>query len=191
MSEKMNDSECHLIDEVIRARRTNMFVHQDRPLPESVIDELCALATWAPNHKRTWPWRFASVTGDARSRLGKVVSGAMAANGEDPAKVTKALTKYERTPNVIIIGSVTGDSADRTAENRDAVAAAAQNLMLAATTRGISTYWGSCPRGAHEAVAEFAGFEPGTFIVGIFYAGYTADEVAVPERPVPVINRIS
>jgi len=179
------------LTDLIRARRTNMAVDRERTVPVELVTELCALATWAPNHKRTWPWRFASVTGDARSRLGKVVSGAMAANGEDPAKVTKALTKYERTPNVIIIGSVTGDSADRTAENRDAVAAAAQNLMLAATTRGISTYWGSCPRGAHEAVAEFAGFEPGTFIVGIFYAGYTADEVAVPERPVPVINRIS
>ena len=179
------------IDDIIRSRRTNMFVDRDRPLADSVIDDLCSLATWAPNHKRTWPWRFASVTGEARSRLGQVVSGAMAANGEDPTKVAKALTKYERTPNVIIIGSIVGDSPDRTAENRDAVAAAAQNLMLAATARGISTYWGSCPRGAHEAVAQFAGFESDTFIVGIFYAGYTADEVAVPERPAPVIHRIS
>lgn len=179
------------IDEVIRARRTNMFVHPDRPLPDSVIDDLFTLATWAPNHKRTWPWRFASLTGEARSRLGKVVSAAMAANGDEASKVAKALTKYERTPNIFVIGSVPGDSADRTAENRDAVAAAAQTMMLAATARGIATYWGSCPRGAHDAVAGFVGFEPGTFVVGIFYAGYTADDVTVPERPAPVIKRVS
>lgn len=179
------------IDHVIRARRTNMFVDRERPVAERIITELCELATWAPNHKRTWPWRFASVVGAGRSRLGQVVSNAMAAHGDDPAKVTKALTKYERTPNILIIGSVPGDSDERTAENRDAAAAAAQNLMLAATARGIATYWGSCPKGSHEAVAEFAGFERGTHIAGIFYVGYEATSMETPTRPAPLITRIS
>ena len=43
-----------------------MLVDRDRVVPADVIDELCELATWAPNHKKTWPWRFASFTGDAR-----------------------------------------------------------------------------------------------------------------------------
>lgn len=178
------------IDEVIRSRRTNMFVDRDRPVSDDVITELCELATWAPNHKRTWPWRFASVVGAGRSRLGRVVSDAMAAHGDEPHKVAKALTKYERTPNILVIGSTTGDSDDRTAENRDAVAAAAQNLMLAATARGIATYWGSCPKGAHEAVARFAGFDAGTHIVGIFYVGHQAESMEIPERPAPLIARI-
>jgi nitroreductase len=180
----------HSIDDLIRARRTNMFVDRERPLSDDVIHELCELATWAPNHKRNWPWRFASVTGAGRSRLGRVVSNAMAAHGDDPNKVTKALTKYERTPNILIIGSTVGDTDERTAENRDAVAAAAQNLMLAATARGIATYWGSCPRGSHEAVADFAGFDPGTHIVGIFYMGHQSATMEVPVRPDPVINVI-
>jgi nitroreductase len=179
------------IDDVIRARRTNMFVERDRPVPDDVIVELCELATWAPNHKRTWPWRFASVTGAGRSRLGRVVSNVMAAHGDDPNKVSKALTKYERTPNILIIGSIPGDSDERTTENRDAVAAACQNLMLAATARGIATYWGSCPKGSHDAVAEFAGFESGTHIAGIFYVGYQAETMEAPERPAPVVTRIS
>ncbi len=180
----------HDVDDLIRGRRTNMFVDRERAVPDETIAELCELATWAPNHKRTWPWRFASVTGAGRSRLGQVVSGAMAAHGDEPHKVTKALTKYERTPNILIIGSVIGDSDERTAENRDAVAAAAQNLMLAATARGIATYWGSCPKGSHEAVATFAGFAPDSHIVGIFYVGYPIESMEVPERPDPVINVI-
>lgn len=179
------------VDDVIRARRTNMFVDRARTLDDVVIHELCELATWAPNHKRTWPWRFASVTGAGRSRLGRVVSDAMAAHGDDPNKVTKALTKYERTPNILIVGSIVGDTDDRTAENRDAVAAACQNLMLAATARGIATYWGSCPRGSHDAVAGFAGFDPGTHIVGIFYMGHEAETMETPARPAPLITRIS
>lgn len=184
-------SEAHPVDDVIRSRRTNMFVDRSRLVPDEIIAQLCELATWAPNHKRTWPWRFASLTGSARSRFGEVVSATMAANGDDESKVLKARTKYERTPNVLVIGSIRGDSDERTAENRDATAAAAQNLMLAATARGIATYWGSCPKGAHHAVAEFAGFEPDTHIVGIFYVGWAADEVETPLRPAPTINRIA
>lgn len=184
-------SDTHPIDDIIKARRTNMFVDRARVVPDAVIDELCALAIWAPNHKRTWPWRFASVTGDGRARLGAVVSDAMAAHGDDEAKVLKARTKYERTPNVLIVGSAPGDSPERTAENRDAVAAAVQNLMLAATSRGIATYWGSCPKGAHSAVADFAGFDTDTHIVGIFYVGWIADEVETPARPVPTVARIT
>ena len=160
-----------------------MVVETDRMVERAIVDELCELATWAPNHKRTWPWRFVSITGGARLRLGAVISEAMAAHGDDAAKVDKARTKYARTPNVLVIGSMLGDSPERTAENRDAVAAAAQNLMLAATARGIATYWGSCPKGANDAVSKFVGFEPGTHVVGIFYMGWARDTPDAPARP--------
>ncbi|MBU3688348.1 MAG: hypothetical protein B7C54_11470 [Acidimicrobiales bacterium mtb01] len=171
------------VDDAIRFRRTTMVVDADRILERSLIEELCELATWAPNHKRTWPWRFASITAGARLRLGAVIADAMDAHGDDSTKVAKARTKYARTPNILVIGSVPGDTSERSAENRDAVAAAAQNLMLAATARGIATYWGSCPKGAHEAVARFVGFEPGTHIAGIFYLGWARDTPDAPARP--------
>ncbi|MEY3493975.1 MAG: hypothetical protein RL413_1393 [Actinomycetota bacterium] len=171
------------VDDAIRARRTAMVVDTDRMVDRALIEELCELAIWAPNHKRTWPWRFASITGGARLRLGAVISDAMAARGDDAAKVDKARTKYARTPNVLVIGSVPGDTPERTAENRDAVAAGAQNLMLAATARGIATYWGSCPKGANDAVAEFVGFDSGAHVVGIFYMGWARDTPDAPARP--------
>jgi hypothetical protein len=39
-------------------------------------------------------------------------------------------------------------------------------------------------------VADFAGFDPGTHIVGIFYMGYQLATMEVPVRPDPVINVI-
>ena len=30
----------------------------NRPVRQ-LVQRLCRLATWAPNHKKTWPWRFA------------------------------------------------------------------------------------------------------------------------------------
>ena len=44
---------------LVRARRTSMLVHGQRPVPRDLVEQLCELAQWAPNHKRTWPWRFA------------------------------------------------------------------------------------------------------------------------------------
>lgn len=175
---------------VIRARRTNMLVDPTRDVSDELIHELCEVASWAPCHKRTWPWRFAVARGDGRFRLGDVVSVAVERHGDDATKVAKARTKYARTPVHLVVGSAPGDTALRTAENRDATAVAVQNLMLAATARGVSTYWGSCPVGANDDVAALCGFETGTTIVAMVYLGWPNSSVAVPDRPAPIVNRI-
>jgi len=171
------------IDDIVRSRRTSMLVDKDRPVPQEIIHELCELATWAPNHKRTWPWRFAAITGPAQLRLGNAIAEAMAVFGDEPAKVDKARAKYARTPVVMVFGSAAGDSELRTAENRDATAAAVQNFMLGATSRGLATYWGSCPKGANDPVAQFCGFEPDTTVVCIMYVGWATSTVETPQRP--------
>lgn len=187
----MTEEIAHIIDDIIRARRTSMLVDKERPVPNELIEELCELASWAPNHKRTWPWRFAAITGPAQLRFGDTVAEAMAAFGDEPAKVDKARTKYARTPAVVVVGSTAGDSELRAAENRDATAAAIQNFMLAATARGLATYWGSCPKGANDPVAQFCSFEPGTTVVCIMYLGWATSTVEAPERPQLSINYLN
>jgi nitroreductase len=175
--------EMQTLGRVIRSRRTSMLVDKSLELPADLVQSFCDLAMWAPNHKRTWPWRFASVTKAGRSTLGNVIADAMAAHGDDEAKVRKARTKYERTPNVLVVGSAPGDSALRTAENRDAVAAGIQNVLLAATAAGVASYWGSCPKGANDPVAGLCGFEPGTHVSAIIYLGWASSTVEIPQRP--------
>ena len=184
-------AEMQLLGRVIRARRTSMQVDTALELPADLVQSLCELAMWAPNHKRTWPWRFASVTRTGRATLGNAIADAMAVRGDDEAKVRKARTKYERTPNVVVVGSAPGDSDLRTAENRDAVAAGIQNLLLGATAAGVASYWGSCPQGANDPVAALCGFEPGTTIVAIIYLGWADGTAAVPSRPPAPITRIT
>ncbi|MFZ4721244.1 MAG: nitroreductase family protein, partial [Ilumatobacteraceae bacterium] len=148
------------------------------------------LATWAPNHKRTWPWRFALAEGEGRARLGEVIADAMEAYGDAPEKVAKARGKYLRTPATLVVGSAQGDSELRTAENRDAAAAGIQNLLLAATAHGLATYWGSCPKGANDVVAELCGFEPGTHVAALIYLGWATEPQAAPERPSVTVHSI-
>jgi nitroreductase len=174
---------------LIRSRRTNMIVDAHRPVPAETVTALCELAQWAPNHKRTWPWRFALVTGTARATLGETIAATMEAGGDPPEKVAKARTKYLRTPATLIVGTASGDSPLRTAENRDAVAAGIQNLMLGATSLGLATYWGSCPKGANDAVARLAGFAEDTHVTALIYLGWSTSSTEPPQRP-PVELRV-
>ena len=173
---------------LVRTRRTNMLVDRTRAVPHDLVVELCDLAQWAPNHKRTWPWRFALVEGEARAVLGNTIADVMATQDDPEAKVIKTRTKYERTPATLVVGSAPGDSPLRTAENRDAAAAGMQNVLLGATAAGLASFWGSCAKGADAAVAEMCGFEPGTHIVGLVYLGWPVDAVAAPERPPVDVN---
>lgn len=161
-----------------------MIVDQDRPVPVDVIDELCELVTWAPSHKRTWPWRFAVFTGDGRVLLGEAMADEMERVGfGDETKRAKTRTKYLRTPATLVVGCAPHDNEMLNAENRDAVAAGIQNILLGATTLGLASFWSTPALTRPPAVLELCGFEPDDRLVGVIYLGWAAQDCAAPERP--------
>ncbi len=168
-----------------------MEMDRARNVPNDVVEALCTLAMWAPNHKRTWPWRFAHLTGDARARYGNTIADALIASGKPTSEAEPVRTKFLRAPSMLVVGSALGDNAQITGENRDAVAAGIQNMLLAATERGLATFWGSCPPPAQTAVAEFCGFEEGTHILGHIYVGWSNGVPEAPARPPVRVNHLS
>ena len=178
--------------DLARSRRTHMLVDKERQVPADLVDELCEIGTWAPNHKRTWPWRFAHLTGDARSRLGQAFSADMvdAMVGDEP-KRTKTLTKYERTPSILVVGCEPHDHPTFHDENRDTVAAAVQNILLAATAAGLASFWSTPPVAISPRTLELCGFGPHDRIVAVIYLGWPSAEVETPIRPPAAVNHIS
>jgi nitroreductase len=181
------------VEDVIRRRRTSLLVDSEAPVPSELVDRLLAAATWAPNHKRTWPWRFTVLTGDARGRLGRAMGAAAAAAGADQVKVAKLATKYLRSAVVILVWVARDDGADevRRREDRDAVAAAVQNLLLAATASGLGSYWGTVADDLVPAVRSVAGLDAGHDLVALVYLGWPTATVPPPERPTPQVTRLS
>lgn len=173
---------------LIRSRRTNLRVDPDAPIGRKLVEELCALATWAPNHKLTEPWRFAVLTGDARKRLGDLTADFLAREGEDAERVEVARGKYLRAPVVVVVASAADDDPVRHAENRDAVAAGVQNMLLAATAAGLNSYWGTGPAARNPETTRFCGFEPDADVVGAIYLGWPIGDVPVPDRQAPRIS---
>lgn len=176
------------LGDLIRSRRTTKLLDPDRAVDPAVVEELCALATWAPNHKRTEPWRFAVFTGDGRSRLGDTIADEMETHGAHEAKILKTRTKYLRAPVVIVVGST--DAADdvTAGENRDAVAAGISNLLLGATARGLGTLWSTVATPRSPALWALCDFPEGTFAVGAVYLGYPTGEEPLGRRSVPIVT---
>jgi nitroreductase len=175
----------------IRSRRTSMFVDLERAVPVETVHALCELATWAPNHKKTWPWRFALFSGDGRSRLGAaMVADMIAADFGDDGKRLKTATKYLRTPATLVVGCASHTNEMLNLENRDAVAAGIQNLLLAATSMGLATFWSTPALTSPPTVLELCGFDIDDRIVGIIYLGWENSSVAPPERPPVVLNHV-
>jgi len=177
--------------DLVRTRRTDMMVDKDRALDAGVVEKLCELAMWAPNHKLTFPWMFAAVTNDARERLSNCTADAMARDGDKPEKIAKARTKFQRAPVILIVGTESGDTQLRTEENRDAVSAGIQNILLGATSLGLASFWSSCPKGVNDDIANFCDFKPGTHITAMIYLGYPQRQAPAIARPPVKIKTIS
>ncbi len=172
------------VAQVIRQRRTSLLVDPAAEVSRDLVEDLIELACWAPNHKRTWPWRFTVLTDAARGRFGEALAEAAAAEGGvPPEKVAKLRTKYLRSSTVVLVWvRVDGDAVRRT-EDRDAVAAAVQNLLLGATARGLASYWGSLAPRLVDAARGFCGVADDHDLVALVYLGWPSGTVATPVRP--------
>ena len=80
---------------------------------------------------------------------------------------------------------ITADGADevRGREDRDATAAAVQNLLLGATGFGLASYWGSVPDALWDPARRVAGVDDGHDLVALVYLGWPRGDVAAPPRP--------
>ena len=169
---------------LIHSRRTSMLVDEAREVPVDVVEQLCALAQWAPNHKRTWPWRFALFTGQGRRHLGEAfVADMIDRDFGDEGKRAKTLGKYLRTPATLVVGAAADDNQSRHDENRDAVAAGIQNILLGATALGLATYWGTAPLIDSPRVLALCEFEPDVRIINVMYLGWATTAPEAPARP--------
>ena len=193
MTEAPGGDELAWLADLVRRRRTNLRIDVERPVPDALLHTLCDLAQWAPNHHRTWPWRFAALTGPARAALGACLADDLRARPATPEQILKAETKYLRAPVMlaVAVGHRPDDDAERRAEDRDAVAAGIQNLLLAATAAGLASYWGTGRVLDLPAVRALCGFADTDTIVALVYLGYPLGDVAVPLRPVPNLRIIA
>jgi nitroreductase len=190
VTDNANDLGC--VVSVVKRRRTNLLIDRNRTVDETLVADLLDLISWAPNHKRTWPWQVAVFSGASRTRLGDACATDLLAGGmTDEAKLTKTRGKYTRSPLVVAVGQMGfsgNDDAHRVAEDRDAVAAGIQNFLLGATAVGLASYWGSAAHPTGTSLLDCCGFEPSSRVNALIYLGWPTSEQEAPLRTkLPII----
>jgi nitroreductase len=159
------------IEKAIRTRRTHK-AFGSREVDRATLQELFELASWAPNHNLTSPWRFRVLGPLSRERLMRL------AEVEKPGSATK----LQRAPTLVAVTARMTGEAGQDRDDLLATAVAAYLVLLGAHARGLAGYWRSVallddPRGR-----EILGIEAGETAVGLLYLGEPVQEQRVPER---------
>jgi len=157
------------VETAIRTRRTHKAFAPE-PLPREQIGELLELASWAPNHNLTVPWRFRVVGPEALRRL-KGVAG------------PEGAAKLDRAPTLIVIScALSGDPVEEE-EDLHATASASYIVLLAAHARGFAGYWR--PPGILRSPEgrTAVGLPDEERFVGLLHLGHPRQEKPPPERP--------
>jgi nitroreductase len=115
----------------------------------------------------------------------------MAVHGDDEMKVTKTRGKFMRSPIVIVVASAVGATTNETEENKYAVAAGVQNMLLMTESFGLAALWGSPAKGTNDAITALCSMEPTDHVMGIIYIGWPTQSVAAPQRPDIEITRLT
>ena len=150
--------------ELAAARRTHK-AFGPRPVPRATLMELLDLARLAPNHHLTQPWRFRVIGPDALGRL-KEAAGASEAG------------KLDRAPTLVVVSAaVTGDLVQEE-EDVCATAAATMLVLLAATERGLASYWRTPGVLRTARGRESLGIGRGERVLGLLHLGEPAREPA-------------
>jgi nitroreductase len=159
------------VEKAIRTRRTHK-AFATQPVEPEVLDELFELASWAPNHHLTNPWRFRVLGPSTREALMRL------AESEKPG----AAAKLQRAPTLVAATSLqTGDPAqDR--EDLLAVAVASYVVLLGAHARGLAGYWRTVGLLEDPRARDILGIDRDETPVGLLYLGRAVQEQRVPAR---------
>jgi nitroreductase len=157
------------VETAIRTRRTHKAFAPE-PLPREQIDGLLELASWAPNHNLTVPWRFRVIGPETMRRL-KEVAG------------PEGAVKLDRAPTLIVASCVLSGDPVEEEEDLHATAAASYIVLLAAHARGLAGYWRTPGILRREEGRAAVGLPDEERFVGLLHLGHPRQEKPAPERP--------
>ncbi len=182
------------ISKIIRARRS-IFPPQyiDQPISKVLIEEVLENANHAPTHKRTEPWRFKIVQGDAKDRLGVFLSDTYTDITPDdkfsPFKYEKIKKNCTSAHTIIAICMQRDPKASIPEwEEVAATAMAVQNMWLTCTANQIGCYWSS-PVLIND-MDQFFDFEEGESCLGFFYMGHYEHTEMIPIKRNSITDKV-
>ena len=167
----MNNSE--ILKQIIESRKsTYPKDYTGEQISQETLDEILSSAQFAPNHKKTKPWRFHVFRGEEKQQLAKEIQKIYKATTPEHLFLEKKYLdfadKIAKTDTVVTI-SVNFSGLLPEWEEIAATAMAVQNMYLTCTANEIGCYWSSHTVINH--LGEFLNLEENQRCLGLFYLG--------------------
>lgn len=180
----------------IRNRRSvRMFL--DKPVSDADIHAILEAAHQAPSAHNQQSWRFIVLRGEKKKALVELVCAKAAAFPKPSSALLRMASRSIASAPLVIAVANSGELMQRGTElfkvektvahdffrimEIQSSAAAVQNLLLAATSLGLSTVWLGVLVLIKHAVLEFLGEPDGEFMA-VIPVGYAAKPGAAPQK---------
>lgn len=175
-------------DDVLRTRRTVGAFRPECPPREPVLAAL-EVAIWAPNHRKTQPWRF-TLLGPSGVRQMIELNCELVAAKKGADEADKKRRQWSAVPGWLLVTCVRSDDPVQQDEDYAACCCAIQNLTLSLWSRGIGTKWSTGDVTRHPRFAEIAGFDSERErVVGLIWYGYPDVVPAQSRKPLSDVLR--
>jgi coenzyme F420-0:L-glutamate ligase / coenzyme F420-1:gamma-L-glutamate ligase len=175
-----------MTDQFFHSRRS-IRRYTDQPVPAQLIDQLLDAATRAPSSHNRQPWRFAVISNpivkaQLADRMGERLKAdrlrAVDRVEEIDRDVARSRDRLNTAPVVISVCLSTLDLIDPNERLMaiQSVAAAIQNLLLAAPDAGLGACWMAAPLYCPDVVREVLNLPDDWDAQALITIGYPADE---------------
>ncbi len=146
--------------------------YTDEEIDDRTLHEILNSAEFAPNHKRTKPWRYKIFKNEEKRALGeKMAEIYKATAGPQNFLEKKHASIIEKAvkANVIVTISVNFSGLVPEWEEIAATAMGVQNMYLTASVHNVGCYWSS--PGLISHLGDFLGLQDNQKCYGLFYLG--------------------
>lgn len=157
------------------------------PAPNAAQREaLFQAALRAPDHGQLRPWRFLTIEGQGREKLGELFAEALRKKGDaNQAALDKARAMPMRAPLLIVVIARLQDHFKiPKSEQRLAAGCAAHGILIAAHAQGIGAVWRTGDMAFDAHVHQGLGLAENEELIGYLYVGTPATE----PRTAPVLE---
>jgi coenzyme F420-0:L-glutamate ligase/coenzyme F420-1:gamma-L-glutamate ligase len=187
------------VADALKSRRS-IRKYIQRPVPSEILEEILNAATWAPSAHNAQPWRFI-VLKDARSK--RCLAEAMAETWLQYLKrdgvpqetraslVSESVEQFSSAP-VLVVACMTLEDMDQYRDEKrgrcerdlavQSLAAAMQNMLLAAHAMGLGSCWYCAPVFCQKAVRQALGIPGEVEPQALIAFGYAAEKPLAPPR---------
>lgn len=176
-------------------KRRSIRLYQDRAISEEDLKEILDAGTYAPSAVNLQPWYFVAIQdkgemeklyqimGDVSTKIEPELRERFARNPEVVSETTGFISKLGGAPVCILAFQLKPDYGKRPETIIQSVAAAVENMLLAATDKGIGSCWLTAPLevDASEILRETFAPECGN-LLAVITLGYPAQNPKTPMR---------